>query len=79
MTRIILEVSHDKDLDLLFALLERLDIRVVQKTFEKEPPVAAEDDLTFILKGLPAREDFKAFVRDFEESRKDRPLPGREK
>jgi hypothetical protein len=78
MTRIILEVSHDKDLDLLLALLERLNIRVIQKTPEKEQPGAAKADQAFILEGLPARKDFEAFVRDFEESRKDCPLPGRE-
>ena len=78
MTRIVLEIPQDKDLDLLLALLERLNIRVIQKTLEKEEPRAAKEDLAFILKGLPARKDFDAFVRDFEESRKDRPLPGRE-
>ena len=77
MTRIVLEIPQDKDLDLLLALLERLNIRVIQKTHEKEQPGAAKEDLAFILKGLPVRKDFDVFVRDFEESRKDRPLPGR--
>lgn len=77
MTRIVLEVPQDKDLDMLFALLERLNIRVVQRTSENTPPAPAKNDQAFILKGLPAREDFEEFVRDFEESRKDRPLPGR--
>jgi hypothetical protein len=78
MTRIVLEVSKDKDLDLLLALLERLDITVIQKTSEDELPAQAKGDRDFILKGLPARLDFESFVRDFEESRKDRSLPGRE-
>ena len=78
MTRIVLEVSQAKDLDLLLALLERLNIRVIQTSLEKEQPAEAIEDHDFILKGLPAREDFEDFVRDFEESRKDRPLPGRE-
>ncbi len=78
MTRIILEVPQDKDLDLLLALLERLDIRVVQKMPGQEQPAAAKDDRAFILKGLPARKDMETFVQEFEESRKDRPLPGRE-
>lgn len=77
MTRIVLEVPQDKDLELLLALLERLNIRVIQRTSEKKKPAPAKDDQAFILKGLPAREDFEAFVRDFEESRQDRPLPGR--
>lgn len=78
MTRIILEVPHDKDLDLLLALLDRLNIRVVQKTPDQEQPAAATDDRAFILKGLPARKDFEAFAQDFEENQKDRSLPGRE-
>ncbi len=78
MTRIVLEVPQDKDLDLLLALLQRLNIRVVQKTSEEEQPAPANEDRLFILKGLPAREDFEAFVRDFELSRVDRTLPGRE-
>lgn len=77
MTRIVLEVPQDKDLDLLLALLERLNIRVIQRASENTPPAAVKNDHAFILKGLPARENFEEFVRDFEESRKDRPLPGR--
>ncbi len=77
MTRIVLEVPQDKDLDLLLALLERLNIRVIQRTSEKEQPAQAKNDQAFILKGLPAREDFEGFVRDFEASREDRQLPGR--
>lgn len=81
MTRIVLEVSQDKDLNLLLALLERLNIRVIQTTPDREQPAEAKDknDKDFILNGLPAREDFDDFVRDFEESRKGRPLPDREK
>ncbi len=78
MTRIVLEVPQGKDLDLLLALVERLNIRVVQRTSDKTPPALANNDQAFILKGLPAREDFEDFVRDFEKSREDRPLPGRE-
>ena len=77
MTRIVLEVPQDKDLDLLLALLERLNIRVIQHTSENTPPTQAKTDQAFILKGLPAREDFEDFVRDFEESREDRSLPCR--
>ena len=77
MTRIVLEISQDKDLDLLLGLLERLNIRVVQETIEKDQSAMLESR-ALILKGLPARKDFESFVRDFEESRQDRPLPGRE-
>jgi hypothetical protein len=78
MTRIVLEVPQDKDFDLLLALFERLNIRVIQRISEKEQPTQAKkNDQAFILKGLRAREDFEDFVREFEESRADRPLPGR--
>lgn len=69
MTRIVLEVPQEKDLDLLLALLQRLNIRVVQKNSEEDQPAPANEDRLFILKGLPAREDFEDFVRDFEWSR----------
>ncbi|MFM9947664.1 MAG: hypothetical protein ACKV1O_06975 [Saprospiraceae bacterium] len=78
MTRIILEVPHDKDLDLLLALLDRLDIRIINKASEKDQPASKKDDETFILKGLPARKDFDSYVHDFDLSREDRVLPGRE-
>ncbi len=78
MTRIVLEVPQDKDLDLLLALLQRLNIRVIQKTSEEAPSDSANADRLFILKGLPEREDFEAFVRDFELSREERALLGRE-
>lgn len=77
MTRIVLEISQEKDLDLLLSLLERLNIRVVQKIDEKEQS-SIQADRILILKGLPAKKDFNAFIQDFEESRKDRSLPGRE-
>jgi hypothetical protein len=78
MTRIILEVSQEKDLDLLLALLKRLDIRIIEKTVDRSPEASTKKDRDFILQGLPAREDFEDFVREFEESRQDRPLPGRQ-
>ena len=77
MTRIVLEVPQDKDLDLLLALLERLNIQVIQRSADAERPASAKNDQAFILKGLPARQDFEDFVQDFEKSREERPLPGR--
>lgn len=78
MTRIILEVSQEKDLDLLLALLKRLDIRIIEKTADSTPEASTKKDQDFILQGLPAREDFEDFLRDFEAGRQDRPLPGRQ-
>ncbi len=77
MTRIVLELQQDEDLNLLMALLQRLNIRVVQTESEHDQPAAAPEGREFILKGLPAREDFDAFIRDFEKTRDDRALPGR--
>lgn len=78
MTRIVLEVSQEKDLDLLLALLERLDVRVIEKNDEGISKGTSIEEQDFILQGLPLREDFEDFVRDFEKSREDRPLPGRQ-
>ncbi len=78
MTRILLEVPHDKDLSLLLALLDRLEVRIINKTFEKDQSIPEKEDLAFLMKGLPARKDFNDFVHDFELSREDRVLPGRE-
>lgn len=77
MTRIVLEVPQDKDLDLLLALLKRLNIRVVQRTSESEASAQAVSERTFILQGLPARKDFEAFVREFDLNRQDRTMPER--
>lgn len=77
MTRIVLEVPQDKDLDLLLALLKRLNIRVVQRTSNSEPSAQVSSEKAFILRGLPAREDFEAFILDFEAGRQDRPMPER--
>ena len=74
MTRLVLEIPQQNDLPLLLAFLERLDIRIVQRSEENTvSAVQAEADKAFILKGLPVREDFEEFVQEFEESRKDRP------
>lgn len=66
MTRIVLELPHEKDLSLLLVLLERLSIRVVEKSSLKNRAKPVESDTAFILKGLPTRHDFEEFVADFE-------------
>jgi hypothetical protein len=79
MTRIVLEIPQDKDLDMLLALFSRLNIRVIdQSEVAKLEAKKLEEKASFILKGLPARKDFDDFLRDFESSRADLPLPGRE-
>ncbi len=79
MTRLVLEIPQQNDLPLLLAFLERLNIRIIQRSEENTVSTAqVEAAKAFILKGLPAREDFEEFVQEFEESRQDRPLPARE-
>lgn len=78
MTRIVLELPHDNDLNLLLALLERFGIRVVEKGSLKKQVKNAETDEAFVLKGLPSRPDFAQFMADFDASRADIVLPGRE-
>lgn len=75
MTHITVEVPYDKDLSLLLALLERLNLRIVDKSIVKEEQKVNLETKAFILKGLPARKDIEAFIRDFEESKLDRPFP----
>jgi len=78
MTQLLLEVPQHQDLDLLLALFKRLDIRVVQRTVSQAAAKTEDPEAAFILAGLPAKEDFEAYVREFEESRQDKPLPLRE-
>ncbi|MBX2928946.1 MAG: hypothetical protein KF852_14010 [Saprospiraceae bacterium] len=53
MTRIVLEIAQDKDLDLLLALLDRLNVTVVQQIAEKEQSTGATEDQDYILRGFP--------------------------
>ncbi len=78
MTQILLEIPRRQDLDMLLALFKRLNIRVVQRPVETPEVMSDEADIAFILAGLPPMQDFEAYVREFEESRKDKPLPFRE-
>ncbi len=78
MTQIVLEIPRRQDLDMLLVLFKRLNIRVVQAPEKKAAAKSDEDDVALIVAGLPPKQDFEAFVQEFEESRKDRPIPSRE-
>ncbi len=78
MTQIVLEIPRHQDLDMLLALFKRLNIRVVQRSVETPEIVPGDRDKAFILAGLPPIDNFEEYVREFEESRKDKPLPLRE-
>jgi hypothetical protein len=75
MTRLILDIPNEPDLDVLLPLLRRFGVIVSQ-----QKPVASEEleRLHAIIDAgavLPGGEEF---IREFEESRQDRPLPLRD-
>lgn len=78
MTQLLLEIPRQQDLDMLLTLFKRLNIRVVQRPVETPKAKSDDDETAFILAGLPHRQDFEAYIREFEENRKDKPLPLRE-
>ncbi len=80
MTRLVLDIPRIQDMRLLLELCERLNITVVERADAPAPqPLNPEHpDIKTILAGLPSRPDWNTWVRDFEESRADRLLPGRE-
>jgi len=74
MTRLILDIPNEPDVDLLLPLLRHFGVVISQ-----QKPVSSEE-----LKRLHAIIDAGAdlpggeeFLREFEESRQDRPLPFR--
>jgi hypothetical protein len=72
MTQLVLEVPKDKDLQLLLALCQRLEIRVVETTFSPESKSKLEEVRRVIEAGVPDRSDFGTFLQEFENNRKDR-------
>jgi hypothetical protein len=78
MTQIVLEIPRRQDLDMLLTLFKRLNIKVVQRVENKPKSKSDEEDVAMIVAGLPPRQDFEAYVQEFEESRKDKMLPLRE-
>ena len=80
MTRLVVEIDRQQDVELLLALIRRLDLRVVEPLTQSEPekPGPSDELRSFILQGLPEKQDLNAFILDFEVSKKDRVLPGRE-
>jgi hypothetical protein len=78
MTRITIEIPYKQDLGLLLKLLSRLNYQVVEQTVIPETSNPPEEIRTLILKGLPAREDLDEFLEEFEVSKRERKLPGRE-
>jgi hypothetical protein len=78
MTQLLLEIPRQQDLEMLLTLFKRLNIRVVQRSGSTIEPKPDDAETAFILAGLPPQQDFEAYLKEFEESRKDKPLPMRE-
>ena len=78
MTQLLLEIPRQQDLEMLLTLFKRLNIRVVQRSVNAVEPKPDDAEIAFILAGLPPKQDFETYLKEFEESRKDKPLPLRE-
>lgn len=79
MTKVLLEINNPGDWYALQPLLERLKIRFTPAEVQPLPQKTARAKaLEIINAGLPAFDNFEEWMQQFEESRKDRPLPFRE-
>jgi hypothetical protein len=78
MTQLLLEIPRQQDLEMLLTLFKRLNIRVVQRSGSAIEPKPDDTETALILAGLPPKQDFEAYLKEFEGSRKDKPLPSRE-
>ncbi len=77
MTRIVLDIPNNTDVELLLPLLRRLGIIVSNQTHElNESEIAYHKKV--IEKGGKNIPDFGSFMQDFELSRQDRPMPFRD-
>ena len=75
MTRLTLNIQRDIDLAVLLPLLNRLQITYDRLDSNIETPSMPVDVKTFIMKGLPEKENFKEWVAEWERSREDNTLP----
>ena len=75
MTRLTLNIQRDIDLAVLLPLLNRLQITYDRLDSNIETPSMPVDVKTFIMNGLPEKENFKEWVAEWERSREDNPLP----
>ena len=75
MTRLTLNIQRDINLAVLLPLLNRLQITYDRLDSNIETPSMPVDVKTFIMNGLPEKENFKEWVAEWERSREDNPLP----
>ncbi len=77
MTRIVLDIPNNTDVELLLPLLRRLGIIISNQTHElNESEIAYHKNV--IEKGGKNIADFGSFMQDFELSRQDKPMPFRD-
>ena len=77
MTEIIFKIKEPIELEKLFSVLEELKIEYRTRTQKTSKKKQLNNDNIFekIKNGALDIPDFDKFMLDFEESRKDRPLP----
>jgi hypothetical protein len=73
MTKLTINIQRDIDLAILLPLLNRLQISYVRNEVTNEEP-SSLDVKTFLMKGLPEKENFTEWLDEWEKSRIDRPL-----
>jgi hypothetical protein len=81
MTKIILEISEPSQLDKLYAYMKRLKMNYkVQPVLSQEEKRQSNlDDIFKVIEsGALNIPDIDTFMKEFEESRQDRPLPFRD-
>ena len=77
MTRIVLDIPNNNDVELLLPLLRRLGIIISNQNHELSEAEATYHK-NIIEKGGKNIENFEGFMQDFELSRQDRPMPFRD-
>lgn len=76
MTQLVLNIPNEQDINWLLPLLQRLGISVDAPKSTLTPEILAYHH-TIIAKGGTDKDDFEAYLREFQESRQDRLLPFR--
>jgi hypothetical protein len=77
MTRIVLDIPNNNDVEFLLPLLRRLGIIISNQNHELSESEAIYHK-NIIEKGGKNIENFEGFMQDFELSRQDRPMPFRD-
>ena len=79
MTELILRINNPIELEQLLPILQQLKIRYQSRSIKQPKPLGKKEAVLAKIKaGAFNIPNFDAFIQDFEESRQDRPLPGRD-